>query len=68
MEALFATDVLFQQCRRLTALMEESKQYFCGEHPIYGYETKIIVLLNGLAIRPFSKMVTMFKIDNWFQK
>lgn len=49
-EALYATDVTFQQCNRPTGIMEETKVYYSGKHHLYGYKTEMSVLPNGLAI------------------
>lgn len=51
LEALYATDVTFEQCKRLTGLLEDTRMFYGGKNHFYGYETKVSVSLNEIAIK-----------------
>lgn len=49
-EALYLTDVSFQQYNTVTGLMKETDYYVSGKHHLNDYRTEISVLPNRLAI------------------
>ena len=49
-EALYATNVTFQQSFRPSGAIQGGKIYFSGRHKLYGVNVKLSVLQNGLAV------------------
>ena len=49
-EALYAVDVIFQQCYRPSGSLAEGKMYFSGKHRFKGFKIEASVHPNGLAI------------------
>ena len=73
-QALYATDVNFQQAGRPGTQWDVSKEYFSKKHGLYGYKTEASVLPSGLAIdvtdhaKGATSDITIFKENIDFHK
>lgn len=50
--ALYATDVKFQHTNRPAGKHEEAKVNFSNKHKVYGYNSEVSVLTNGVEQNP----------------
>lgn len=49
-QACYATDSILKSALSPVGSIEEDKQYYSGKNHMYGYESEISVLVNGLAL------------------